>query len=380
MHRTTRRIGALAATVVATTFAMGCSAAAPEDASAASDEEAIVSQDTISLTADDLEDAMISETGITFFSPSDKVYNLRQGNIVTGVRGDVPFIRRVRRIDTGMDGTVVVVGESEEFLKAAPTVRTSKKVTMKPAGVDKSGVTLAQGKGIQVVCSSCFVRYTPSFEFSLETKLGEVQKVGVAFDGDLESELDLRVEASGGGGSITKEVELGSVQQRFVQMVGPIPMWEDLSVKLVAGVEGTVDADAKIETALKATKSMKASVTYEQGKQWHFDKGSDGSFTFEQPVLKTKLGASATAYLKLRLEASVYSIAKAFIDGEARGTASAVVCPSPGAWSFDGKLGLNAGVSLTIPGFEPLEKDWELWSAEKKSKAPIASLGAVKCP
>jgi hypothetical protein len=213
----------------------------------------------------------------------------------------------------------------------------------------------------------------------METKLGAVQRMGVAFDGELESELELRVEAFNGGGKITKEVELGSAHQRFVQMVGPIPIWEDLAIKLVAGVEGALDDNAAIVSTLKAKKRTNASAFRQDG-EWQLQRGSDGSFSFEQPVLKTQLGASASVYLKLRLEASVYSVAKAFVEGETRGTARAVVCPSPASWGLEGKFGLTAGASLTIPGIATLETDWELYSAEKKTSVPITGLGAVTCP
>lgn len=379
MHRKAGRIaGTVIGTIVASAFAMGCSEATPPEDATSSDEEAVVSQDTVALTAEDLADADISETGITFFEPTNRVYNLRPGSIITGVRGDVPFIRRVRRVDVGPGGILFVVGESEEFLKAAPTVRTSKKVSMTFPGIDKSGVTLAEAGSVKVLCSSCFIHYNPSFEFSMETKLGEVQKIGVGFDGELETELEIRVEAFNGGGKLKKEVELASASQRFVQTVGVVPIWEDLSIKLVAGVEGTLDNDAAIVSALKAKKRTNTSVFRQDG-EWKVEKGSDGSFTFEQPVLKTQIGASASVYLKLRLEASVYSVAKAFLEGEARGTASAVVCPSPASWNLEGKLGLKAGASLTIPGITTLETDWDLFSTEKKASTPILGLTGVTC-
>ena len=181
-----------------------------------------------------------------------------------------------------------------------------------------------------------------------------------------------------GSTTLSQEVEVFSHSQRFVQAIGDIPIWEDVGVSVLVGVEGKFDANAKVRSGISASKSLEAELGLENG-QWTFHSASPHSFTFEKVEISSALGANARVYVKTRVEVRIYSVLTAWLSGNASGEVGMRLCPAPATWTGKGLLSLTAGASveLNLVGYsKSVEKP--LFEKEYSRTGPLAS--PIACP
>jgi hypothetical protein len=367
--------------LVASFLVVGCtSEAVGPEVEAQGAEAVVVGAGVVQVTASDVEDAVIGVDSMTFFEPNERLMRIGKGTLVMGILKGEPFIRRVRSVDFQVDGSLYFTTDLAGVADVAPTAQARRSVEFDPLVFDKSDLVIAQGAGTNLSCTKCTVQFAPTLDYQFDLRAGAPESIGVGVRGKLEGDLELTLEAGNGGGSLKKEVEIAKASQRLVQTLGPVPIWEDLSVSLVAGVEGKLDSRATIVTKIHTEKEASFGA-YMSHDEWTFEKDEkDAKFVYEHPVLRTQVGASAAVYVKLRVAASVYSIAQAYLDAEARAEARLTVCPSPSKGSLDGSLGIVAGAKLVLPLVKDPEISKDLVRVTQSKSVPLPSPVVVKCP
>lgn len=360
---------------------VGCSVEASEDDSVvvAESEEAIISEKTVALTASELALATIQDDALVFAEPTEKIRNIGVGNIVIGALDDeTAVMRRVEHISERSDGALVFATTDAPLVDAAPTVRTQKSISLPDISFDKSGTVLGEVGGIKVSCSKCFIKYEPKFDFGFRIEGGQLSEFIGKFDGELEGKLELKAETEDLGGSIEKEFELIRVRKTFVQTIGIVPVWEDVELSVVAGVNASVEAKTEMTTGLSANARTTLELVRQDG-EWQFDGHKSGKLTFEQPVVKTSLGVGAGVSLTVRAEVTIYSILEAYLQGKATADVKATLCPSPANWQANGAFAVSAGGGIKIPYLFERTIDHELWKVEAEKSGDLPFLQGISC-
>jgi len=337
----------------------------------------------ITLDAEDLEYGSVNDDKLIFYGgalairqPTDRVRSLREGDIVTSDAGLYPFVRRIVEV-VGDTDDVVLLTEDVALGEVISDAIIRKSIDLKVQEKDFSGTVLAQQGPAKIVCASCYIRLTPKFDFGLRLTGGWLDSFLGSFTGTLEGKLQVLAEVDGST-VLSREVEVFSHSQRFAQAIGDIPIWEDVGVSVLVGVEGKFDANAKVRSGISASKSLEAELGLENG-QWTFHSASPHSFTFEKVEISSALGANARVYVKTRVEVRIYSVLTAWLSGNASGEVGMRLCPAPATWTGKGLLSLTAGASveLNLVGYsKSVEKP--IFEKEYYRTGPLAS--PIACP
>jgi hypothetical protein len=210
----------------------------------------------------------------------------------------------------------------------------------------------------------------PALDYQLDLRPGAPEQFGLAVRGKLDGDFKLALEAPQGGVQWRREMELGKVSQRLVQSLGPVPVWEDVSLSLVAGIEGRVDSAVSMVVDIHVEEDASFGVFRQDGK-WKVEKDiNDGQLVFERPVFQASVNASAQAYVKVRLAVSLYSVVQTFLDAEARTAARMLFTPKPLPVSWVGSMGIQAGAKILWPGGGGPEMAFDLYRLEEATPIP----------
>jgi hypothetical protein len=342
-----------------------------------STEQGILAENVIQLTESEVAAADVEDASIVFSSPSDAVRKIKSGDTLTTVGSKRAFIRKVKSVSVSASGAVTVVTENGTLIDLAQRVKTQKKLTLPTVAIDFSGKNLAGSGRATVTCSQCSIRYTPTLDLGLDVQNRKIDHFSAEFDGDLVGKLAVAANANAAA-EVNQEVEVFHATTRLVQMVGAVPIWEDVTVSVAVGFSASLGPKSKIETGVTATKRMHGGVMYD-GTSWSTVQDGDVTFDYQPPTLSFDIGASAKVYVKPKLQVKLYSLAGPYLAGEAFVNVDAHVCPAPAVWSATAGLGVNVGASLDFLKVVNVSINKELYHREYEIGAGQLPGPALAC-
>jgi hypothetical protein len=357
----------------------GCAAEATSEkvGTTGPNESALLADGAVSLSTSDVAGAQVADDAIVFPAPTDAVLALKAGAVISAASPDTAFLRAVTFVDRDpATGALKVHTQSARLNAFAKQLEAHRHLELPVVSADFSGRPIVGDARANVSCSSCSIRYTPALDLDLAVSDGKVSQFSAAFDGDLAVHLAIAATADGTA-PLAEEVEVAHLTTRLVQMIGAVPIWEDITVSVMVGAKGSVGATASVETGVTATKRTQGGVAYD-GARWSWF--SDGEVTLEgePPTLRLQAGADLEAYVKPRIDVKLYSVAGPYLAADAHVALKAQICPAPAAWSTTAGFGIDAGASLDFLDLvnlsidQPIyEKDFPLASGPLPD-APIA--------
>ncbi len=333
------------------------------------------------LSSADLESADVAEHEIRFGKPSAAVRGLQGGTLVASSDEARYFLRRIESIaydPAGAkveDASFITIKTSDVTLgEVAPELTASKSFELPKLENNVSGQVFFEGQGGKVTCSDCYVRLSPKVGFGFKLSGGGLDSFLGSIEGNLEGKVKVTAELERSI-QVSKEIEFAAINQHFVQMVGPVPIWEDVSVKVVGGISGKLDGEASVSTGIHASKQIKVEFGRKSGK-WVFNSSGSQDFGFEKIDVQTDISTNAKFYLKTRVEFKLYSVVKTWVDTEARGDIDLKVCPAPASWTGKGHLMLKAGAGLDLRLFT---RSGEVTLLDKEFPGSGAIPGQIPC-
>ena len=200
-----------------------------------------------------------------------------------------------------------------------------------------------------------------------KVRFGDLIDMKAYLEGNFNTELILKYALSAGveweAEKVLKE-DIFSYRVKF--MVGPVPVWINISSDLMAG------AEAKAEGTISLTGGVKASANLKAGLQWNKAVGVTPIYEFEknwelvEPEIKAEAHAEAKAYTWPRIKIGIYDVLCPTIDPKPyiRAYADARAEKIP---YFGWDAGLTAGVDLNLG----LSLDLFFWEKEIGEIEPI---------
>jgi hypothetical protein len=211
-----------------------------------------------------------------------------------------------------------------------------------------------------------------------QVRFGDLIDMKAYLEGEFNTELILKYALSAGiEWSAEKVLKEDIFSYRVKFMVGPVPVWINISSDLMAGAEASANGEIIITGGVKASASLKA------GMQWSKATGVTPIYEFEknwelvEPEVKAEAHAEAKAYTWPRIKIGIYDVLCPTIDPKPyiRAYADARAEKIP---YFGWDAGLTAGVDLTLG----LSLDLFFWEKEIADIEPITlvDVDLVKAP
>lgn len=211
-----------------------------------------------------------------------------------------------------------------------------------------------------------------------QVRFGDLIDMKAYLEGEFNTELILKYALSAGiEWSAEKVLKEDIFSYRVKFMVGPVPVWINISSDLMAGAEASANGEISITGGVKASASLKA------GMQWSKAAGVTPIYEFEknwelvEPEITAEAHAEAKAYTWPRIKIGIYDVLCPTIDPKpyirAYADARAETIPY-----FGWDAGLTAGVDLTLG----LSLDLFFWEKEIADIEPInlIDVDLVKAP
>jgi hypothetical protein len=355
----------------------GCAADASSEklGTTGTTEEALLADNAVSLGASDVAGAQVEGDAIVFTAPTDAVLGLKPGATITAAGEETAFLRTVTAVEKlDATGAVRVHTQAAPLTALVKRLAVHRHLALPVLAADFSGKPLLGDAHANVACSSCSVSYAPSLDLDLAVAGGKVNGFRAAFDGDLVGRVAIAATADGTV-PLEKEIEVAHLTTRLVQMIGAVPIWEDVTVSVMLGVKGTAGPIASLETGVTATKRTSGGVAYD-GAQW--STFGDGEVTFEaEPLtLQVDVGADLEAYVKPRVDVKLYSVAGPYLAADAHVDLHAQICPPPAAWTATAGFGIDVGASLGFLDLVNVSVDEPLY----RKDFPLASGALPESP
>lgn len=337
-------------------------------------------KDVVQVNEQDVYDADVKDDSLRFWNPKPKLLSVAKGMYVMGVFRKKPFVRKVTNVLSLRDKSIYFATTDAAISEVTSRATAKRTVEFDPVGFDKSAMPLVTTAAFSVNCKKCSVQFAPSLDYAFDLVSNGQSTVGLGVRGKFVGDLEVEFRALEAGQSASQEITLASVSQTLVQQIGPVPVWESLSVSFVAGVEGKLSAKGSVLAKLHADKEL-SSASFLRNGAWSSEKDTKkGQTTYEFPVFETTADANAKVFLKLRLAVSVYSVAQTFLDAEAGGIARMAVCPSPGKLSSSSTFAAVAGAKLILPFMKDPEINTDLVRFENKLEVTARNVPKVACP
>jgi hypothetical protein len=153
---------------------------------------------------------------------------------------------------------------------------------------------------------------------------------------------------------------------------------EKVDIALVATVDGSFASEGTISLDLETQRQVELTLGRMDGK-WTAEGDVGGPLAFESPVLKTVQSGDVTVSIKARADVSVFSVASAFLEAEAKANATWRACPAPATWSGNGNISLRGGAALKIPELVNSSTEKQLVNVEKKLGGTLPLPEAIRC-
>jgi hypothetical protein len=299
---------------------------------------------------------------------------------IVGVLDGDPMLRKVTRVDWWEDGSLYFATKDVSLTDVVRKAHADRRVVdLHPFEFKRNDLKLAEGEGVNITCTTCELTFDPKLEYQFDLTPDAVESLGLALKGKLVGDVAVDIASPEGRSTLSREVVLANKTDRFVQRLGPIPIWEDTSISLIATIKGKTNGEAHVLSKLHVEKDIAFGSFLEQG-QWVVEEApEEGTYVYEHPVLEAKVDGSVSVALKLRLSASVVGIASAKVDADADASANLQICPMPSTWTMQGKLKISAGAKLAIPFMDPYEIDKEIYRKEGTREVKSPSNAPALC-
>jgi hypothetical protein len=255
-------------------------------------------------------------------------------------------------------------------------LRTRKKIELPPVRVDASGRILVGTAEKGVTCTKCIVQFNPVINVGVNVNDSKLESFAVEFDGLMTANLEVSA-VSPENAKVDTEAKLFEQSFHFLQNVGPVPIWEDVTVTVLARAQGQTDGKTAIRIGLGEEKRIRGLLAFE-GASWDAFQEGPAKFVQENPTLSVERQGLAKLTLVPRVDVKLYGISGAAIEVGAAVQLDARACNKPPLWKTTS--GLNVAVSGDLRAFQAEGRfEKELFREEKDLAAGDLPAGTT-CP
>ena len=181
-------------------------------------------------------------------------------------------------------------------------------------------------------------------------RFGDLKNFKAYLDGDFNTDLILKYTLTKGvEASAEKTLVKDIFSYRVKFMVGPVPVWINLSSDLMASVEAKAEAQVSVSGGVRAHANLKGGVEWDADRGTHPISGFDYQYEIVKPEVEAEAHAEAKAYVWPQINIGIYDVLAPTINPKPyiRAYADARTAETNKPF-FGWNAGVSAGIDLTL--------------------------------
>lgn len=219
------------------------------------------------------------------------------------------------------------------------------------------GLKIEGTGGAELTMTKGSVAFHPSLDLAMKMRWAKVTQFDLVASGALDAELGLHLQTDGAA-QISYEKDLWeSPSWTFVQMAGPVPIIEVVSVGVSLEVTGSTEGATSIDVSASAHSAIRAGARYRDG-AWQRVGDHTLALRSEGPAVTSTNNAAIEVSMPIELHVQFYDLAGPFITLEPN--LHAQYTPGDGIrafWGLESRAGgqvnlLGAGNDTKLLGIE----------------------------
>jgi len=181
-------------------------------------------------------------------------------------------------------------------------------------------------------------------------RFGDLKNFKAYLDGDFNTDLILKYTLTKGvEASAEKTLVKDIFSYRVKFMVGPVPVWINLSSDLMASVEAKAEAQVSVSGGVRAHANLKGGVEWDADRGTHPISGFDYQYEIVKPEVEAEAHAEAKAYVWPQINIGIYDVLAPTINPKPYIRAYADARSAEANKPFFGwNAGISAGLDLTL--------------------------------
>ena len=236
-------------------------------------------------------------------------------------------------------------------------------------GDDLSGTVLYEDAGLKLHLPSASWDFAGDVDVAFDMSWGELRSLDASATGTLTLDMTPEVlfyQAISGGDSVPL---VAPVTHLFGGMVGPVPVWVEVTMELNAGYTYSASVNGDAHATLGAEKEMTFSV-YLREDEWSHGFDNPPIVKYYDPIVWNIEGeANTKVYIQPKLTVLFYSLAGLWADIQPYGEIAGEFQADPLEYQYGLYLGVSStlGIESRMPGlptpeWELFEQKWPLWN------------------
>ncbi|MBQ8158405.1 MAG: BACON domain-containing protein [Prevotella sp.] len=181
-------------------------------------------------------------------------------------------------------------------------------------------------------------------------RFGDLKNFKAYLDGDFNTDLILKYTLTKGvEASVEKTLVKDIFSYRVKFMVGPVPVWINLSSDLMASVEAKAEAQVSVSGGVRAQAQFKGGVEWDADRGTHPISSFDYQYEIVKPEVEAEAHAEAKAYVWPQINIGIYDVLAPTINPKPYVRAYADARSAEANKPFFGwNAGISAGIDLTL--------------------------------
>ena len=181
-------------------------------------------------------------------------------------------------------------------------------------------------------------------------RFGDLKNFKAYLDGDFNTDLILKYTLTKGvEASVEKTLVKDIFSYRVKFMVGPVPVWINLSSDLMASVEAKAEAQVSVSGGVRAQAQFKGGVEWDADRGTHPINSFDYQYEIVKPEVEAEAHAEAKAYVWPQINIGIYDVLAPTINPKPYIRAYADARTAEANKPFFGwNAGVSAGIDLTL--------------------------------
>jgi len=219
------------------------------------------------------------------------------------------------------------------------------------------GLKIAGNGGAQLTVTKGSVSFQPSLDLAMKMRWAKLTQFDLVASGAFDAELGFQIQTDGAA-QVSYEKDLWeSPSWTFVQMIGPVPVVEVISVSVSLEVTGSTEGATTVDVSASAHSGITAGARYRDGR-WTRVGDHTLALRTEGPTVASSNNAGIEVSMPIELHVQFYDLAGPYISLEPN--IRAEYSPGEGAkafWGMESRAGgqvnlLGAGNDTKLLGIE----------------------------
>ncbi len=177
---------------------------------------------------------------------------------------------------------------------------------LNPAKIELDGITIYDDEHITVEITSGFIEFEPDCSVAADWGDGGLKSFDTEVTGKIKFKAIARATAKAAV-TYEKKKNLKTIRKFFVQLVGWVPVWEEVVLEFNVGFTAEAEVEGWVEAGFESSKTITVGASLRDG-EWRTYRRQKGDFTPIEPTWQVGGGVNLQVYVEPKLTVYLESL------------------------------------------------------------------------